>query len=157
MIYLPSYDPAYIWGPSLYYPYASWFYPPGYYGFGIGHPDGLIFWRRLGQAGADGAGSPGWGGHNIIVNNSFVHRYNFNSRGSASLSGTSAWAHNATHREGVPYSNAAVANRYRGAVRQNLQARGAAGQAQIARRQQPGRYRTNGQSECSEECAGREP
>lgn len=35
------------------------------------------------------------------------------------------------HREGVPYSNAAVANRYRGAARQNLQTRGAAGQAQI--------------------------
>jgi len=29
VIYLPTYDPAYIWGPSLYYPYASWFYPPG--------------------------------------------------------------------------------------------------------------------------------
>src|ERR1700689_5781300 len=29
VIYLPNYDPAFIWGPSLYYPYASWFYPPG--------------------------------------------------------------------------------------------------------------------------------
>jgi hypothetical protein len=27
VIYLPNYDPAHIWGPSLYYPYASWFYP----------------------------------------------------------------------------------------------------------------------------------
>jgi hypothetical protein len=73
---------------------------------------------------------PGWGGHNIIVNNSFIHRYNFNSRGSTSLSGTGAWTHDASHRGGVPYSNAAVANRYRGAMRQNLQTRGAAAQAQ---------------------------
>jgi hypothetical protein len=130
VIYLPNYDPAYIWGPSLYYPYASWFYPPGYYGFGIGINMGFYFGGGWGGWGGWGW-QPGWGGHNIMVNNSFVHRYNFNSRGSASLSGTSAWAHDASHREGVPYSNAAVANRYRGAVRQNLQTRGAAGPAQI--------------------------
>jgi hypothetical protein len=130
VIYLPNYDPEYIWGPSLYYPYASWFYPPGYYGFGIGINMGFYFGGGWGGWGGWGW-QPGWGGHNIMVNNSFVHRYNFNSRGSASLSGTSAWTHNASHREGVPYSNAAVANRYRGAARQNLQTRGAAGQAQI--------------------------
>jgi hypothetical protein len=129
VIYLPNYDPAYIWGPSLYYPYASWFYPPGYYGFGMGINMGFYFGGGWGGWGGWGW-HPGWGGHNIMVNNSFVHRYNFNSRGSASLSGTSAWAHNAAHREGVPYANAAVASRYRGAVRQNLQTRGAAGQAQ---------------------------
>ena len=130
VIYLPNYDPAYIWGPSLYYPYASWFYPPGYYGFGIGINMGFYFGGGWGGWGGWGW-HPGWGGHNIMVNNSFVHRYNFNSRGSASLSGTSAWAHNASHREGVPYANAAVANRYRGAVRQNLQIHGAAGSGQI--------------------------
>ena len=73
----------------------------------------------------------GWGGHNIMVNNSFIHRYNFNSRGIGSLNGTSAWSHDASHRQGVPYSNAAAANRYGGNVRQNLQSRGAsAGSAQ---------------------------
>jgi hypothetical protein len=72
----------------------------------------------------------GWGGHNIMVNNSFIHRYNFNSRGIGSLNGTSAWSHNASYRGGVPYSNAAVANRYGGNVRQNLQSRAAASQAQ---------------------------
>jgi len=129
IIYLPSYDPAYIWGPPLYYPYATWFYPPGYYGFGIGFNMGLYFGGGWGGWGGWGW-QAGWGGHGIIVNNSFIHRYNFNSRGSASLSGTSAWSHDASHREGVPYANAAVANRYRGAARQNLQTRGTAGAAQ---------------------------
>jgi hypothetical protein len=129
VIYLPSYDPAYIWGPSLYYPYASWFYPSGYFGFGAGIPMGFYFGGGWGGWGGWGW-QAGWGGRNIMVNNSFIHRYNFNSRGSASLSGRSNWTHNASHREGVPYSNAAVANRYRGAVRQNLQSHGAAGQAQ---------------------------
>jgi hypothetical protein len=65
-----------------------------------------------------------------MVNHSFIHRYNFNSRGIGSLNGTSAWSHNASHRQGVPYANAGVANRYGGNVRQNLQSRATAAQTQ---------------------------
>ena len=129
MMYLPYYDPTFIWGPPLYYPYASWYYPGDYFGFGVGIPMGLYFGGGWGGWGGWGWGF-GWGGHSIFVNNSFIHRYNFNSRGSASLSGRSTWAHDASHRGGVPYSNAALANRYRGNVRQNLQTRGSAGQTQ---------------------------
>jgi hypothetical protein len=129
MMYLPNYDPAYIWGPSLYYPYASWYYPGAYFGFGLGIPMGVYFGGGWGGWGGWGW-QPGWGGHNIMVNNNFIHRYNFNSRGSASLNGRSAWSHDASHRQGVPYSNAALANRYRGNARQSLQSRGPAGQAQ---------------------------
>jgi len=133
MMYVPNYDPAYFWGPPLYYPYASWFYPPfvggAYWGFGMGIPMGLYFGGGWGGWGGWGWGF-GWGSHSIMVNNSFIHRYNFNSRGIGSLNGTSAWSHDASHRGGVPYANAAVASRYRGNVRQNLQSRGTAGQAQ---------------------------
>jgi hypothetical protein len=130
MMYLPQYDPAYIWGPPLYYPYASWYYPGSYFGFGMGIPMGLYFGGGWGGWGGWGWGF-GWGGHNIMVNNSFIHRYNFNSSGIGSLNGTSAWSHNSSYRQGVPYSNAAVANRYGGNARQNLQSRGAsAGSAQ---------------------------
>jgi hypothetical protein len=73
---------------------------------------------------------PGWGNHSVFVNNSFIHRNNFNSGASRSLSGNTAWSHDSSHREGVPYSNAAVSSRYGGAVRQNLQSRAAAGPAQ---------------------------
>ena len=129
MMYLPQYDPAYIWGPALYYPYASWYYPGGYFGFGMGIPMGFYFGGGWGGWGGWGW-QPGWGGHNMFVNNSFIHRYNFNSRGSASLSGRSQWSHDASHRQGVPYSNAALASRYRGNVRQTLQQRGPAAQTQ---------------------------
>jgi hypothetical protein len=129
MLYLPWYNPAYIWGAPLYYPYASWYYPGSYFGFGIGIPMGLYFGGGWGGWGGWGW-QPGWGGHNIMVNNSFIHRNNFNSRGGASLNGRSQWSHDASHRDGVPYSNAALANRYRGNVRQNLQSRGSSGQAQ---------------------------
>ncbi len=133
IIYLPNYDPAYFWGPPLYYPYADWFYGPfiggGYWGFGMGIPMGFYFGGGWGGWGGWGWGF-GWGGHNIMVNHNFIHRYNFNSRGIGSLNGTSAWSHNASHRQGVPYANAAVANRYGGNVRQNLRSRATAVQGQ---------------------------
>jgi hypothetical protein len=100
-------------GPPLYYPYASWYYPGAYFGFGMGIPMGMYFGGGWGGWGGWGW-SPGWGGHNIMVNNGFIHRYNFNASRGGSLSGTSAWTHDATHRGGVPYSTGALANQYRG-------------------------------------------
>lgn len=133
VMYIPEYDPAYIWGASLYYPYASWYYPPFgpgiYFGFGPAIPIGLWFGGGWGGWGAWGW-HPGWGGHNIIVNNSFIHRYNYNASRGGSLSGRSNWSHDASHRGGVPYSTAALSSRYGGAARQNLQTRAAAEQRQ---------------------------
>jgi Protein of unknown function (DUF3300) len=132
-LYLPYYDPVSIWGPPLYYPYANWYYPPfiggAYFGFGLGIPMGLYFGGGWGGWGGWGW-RPGWGNHSVIVNNNFIHRNNFNAGNSRSLSGRTAWSHDSSHRGGVPYSNAAVSNHYGGAVRQNLQSRATAGQAQ---------------------------
>ena len=128
VMYLPYYDPAYIWGPPLYYPYANWFYPPfvggAYFGFGIGIPMGLYFGGGWGGWGGWGW-RPGWGNHSVIVNNSFIHRNNFNAGRGGSLNGNTAWSHDSSHRQGVPYANASVSSRYGGNVRQNLQSRGA--------------------------------
>ncbi len=128
VIYVPTYDPFYIWGPPLYYPYASWYYPHAYFGFGVGIPIGFYF--GVGWGGWGGWGwHPGWGGHTIIVNNNFIHRYNFNAGRGASLTGRSTWSHDAFHREGVPYSNSALSNRYGATARQSLQSRSFAGQS----------------------------
>jgi hypothetical protein len=132
MLYLPYYDPVSIWGPPLYYPYANWFYPPfgggAYFGFGLGINMGLYFGGGWGGWGGWGW-SPGWGNRSVIVNNSFIHRNNFNASGSRSLTGNTAWSHDSAHRQGVPYATAAQSNRYGGAVRQNLQSRGTAAPA----------------------------
>jgi hypothetical protein len=135
VIYVPNYDPSYFWGPSLYYPYANWFYPPfigggyGYFGFGLGISMG--FYLGGGWGGWGGWGwHPGWGNHSLMVNNGFFHRNNFNVGRGGSLRGTSTWSHDASHRGGVPYANAAVASRNTGNVRQNLQTRGAGGGAE---------------------------
>jgi hypothetical protein len=133
VMYLPNYDPGYIWGPPLYYPYANWYYPPfaggAYFGFGLGISMGGYFgggWRGWGGWGW----RPGWGNHSIMVNNNFIHRNNFNTGRGGSLNGNTAWSHDASHRGGVPYANAALSNRYGGGVRQNLQSRASAGLAQ---------------------------
>ncbi len=129
IMYVPEYDPVWIWGPPLWYPYPAWWWPPRsilgaglWFGFGPGINVGFFF--GVGWHGWGGWGwHPGWGGHTVIVNNTFIHQYNFNTAHLASMHGTSVWAHDPAHRMGVPYASAALNQRYRASVRQNLAAR----------------------------------
>jgi hypothetical protein len=62
-----------------------------------------------------------------------VHRYNFNTTRIGSVSGTTTWTHDAYHRQGVPYPAAALTQRYRPGVQDNLRSRQAlAPQARVA-------------------------
>ena len=126
VIYVPCYDPVWIWGPPRWYPYPHWWWPPrsvivGGLGFGFygGIRIGLFF--GAGWHGWDGWGwHPGWGNHTVIVNNTFIHRYNFNTVNIRDVHGTTVWAHNVAHRQGVPYAAPALRDRYRADVRQNV-------------------------------------
>jgi hypothetical protein len=125
VIYVPVYDPMWIWGPPLWYPYPHWWWPPrsfltgGLY-FGFGGPIDLGFYFGVGWHGWGGWGwHPGWGGHTIIVNNAFITRYNFHSN-VAGARGTTVWAHDPAHRAGVPYANQATRERFQTNVRQNI-------------------------------------
>ena len=116
VVYVPVYNPAYIWGPPAY-----GFYPPLFYpeiGFGFGFGAGIYIGGFFGGLGWGGWGwGPNWFGGGIYMNNSFFHRYGFNDfHGGGSFQGRSAWAHDPGHRLGVPYSNRALSNRYRGAA-----------------------------------------
>jgi hypothetical protein len=131
LIYVPVYDPGWIWGPPLFYPYPRWYWPPHppagvFVGFGAGISIGAFF--GPGWLGWGGWGwHPGWGTHTIIVNNGFIHRYNFSSGRITGFAGTTAWEHDPAHRQGVPYANAALADRYHASVRQNLAPRSLSG------------------------------
>jgi len=126
VMYVPVYDPVWIWGPPLWYPYPRWYWPPRsylrgglYFGFGTGINVGLFFgsgWRGWGGWGWH----PGWGDRRVIVNNTFIHQYNFNARNLGSAHGTSVWSHNPEHRAGVPYANPGLRDQYRGNVRQTV-------------------------------------
>jgi hypothetical protein len=127
VIYVPQYDPAYIWGPPVFYPYPRWYYPRpgialvggGFFGFGVGISMGLYFGGGWGGWGGWGW-HPGWGNHTVIVNNTFITRNNFNTTHITDMHGSSAWAHDSFHRQGVPYPNRGVAQQYGGGVRANL-------------------------------------
>jgi hypothetical protein len=134
VIYVPQYDPAYIWGPPVFFPYPRWYYPHpgialiggGFFGFGVGISMGLYFGGGWGGWGGWGW-HPGWGSHTVIVNNTFIHRNNFNTTRITNVHGTSNWSHDSFHRQGVPYSNRSVAQQYGGGVRANLAPRNNAG------------------------------
>ena len=117
-IYVPQYDPMYIWGPP-----AWGYYPPLYYygyGFGFGPAIDLGFW--FGGWGGWGWGGWGWGwgpnwfGGSLFVNFGFFHHYGFHGGyGAGGFGGRTAWQHDASHRLGVAYPNARLAGRYQAA------------------------------------------
>ena len=130
VIYVPVYDPVWIWGPPVWYPYPRWYWPPTTvmvrgvgFGFGVGINIGAFY--GFGWHGWGGWGwRPGWGNHTVIVNNTFIHQYNYNAVHVNNFHGASVWAHDPAHREGVPYARPELNDRYRGAVRQNVEPRG---------------------------------
>ncbi|HEY1203643.1 MAG: DUF3300 domain-containing protein [Bryobacteraceae bacterium] len=133
VVYVPVYNPAYMWGPPGY-----GFYPPLYYpeiGFGFGFGPGIYIGSFFGGLGWGGWGwGPNWFGNSIYVNSYFFHRYGFSDfHGGGAFQGRGAWAHDPAHRLGVPYSNRALTNRYRGASG----ARAGAGGARSATPREP--------------------
>jgi hypothetical protein len=110
IIYVPYYDPLYVWGPPVY-----GYYPPLFYsglGFGFGRGFNLSFYfDDWGGWGGWGWG-PSWFGRSVFVNNSFFPRYGFY-RGFRGGSGErTIWAHDPGHRLGVPYRNHQVSARF---------------------------------------------
>ncbi len=115
VIYVPQYDPAYVWGPP-----AWGYYPPLYYGgYGFGFYPGINIGLFFGGWGGWGFGGWGWGwgpnwfGGSVFVNGGFFNRYGY--RGglyAGGFAGRAAWQHDAGHRLGVSYPNGQLAARY---------------------------------------------
>src|SRR6266436_3876627 len=123
VVYVPSYDPAVVYGPPPpqypYYPYTYPGYVPGTaLAWGAGIALGAAAW------GAWGGGGWGWNcgwGHgdvNVNVNNKYVNNYNknvnknFNQANFNKQGGQ--WQHNAQHRGNAPYGNRQTANKFGG-------------------------------------------
>ena len=126
VIYIPLYDPVWIWGPAVWYPYPRWFWPPltilspGFF-IGFGGPIRIGLFFGVGWHGWAGWGwHPGWVNRTIVVNNTFIHQYNFNTARIENVHGTTTWVHDPVHRAGVPYANARLQQQFRGNVRQNI-------------------------------------
>jgi len=143
VIYVPSYNPTYVYPPPV-YPYPPVYYPPYYAGgafvsFSVG-----FFW---GAAVGGACCGCGWGRNdvNIDINNNFnrnrevdrgdrnVDRGGRDGRGDRS-GGT--WQHDPKHRGGTPYSDRATADKFGGTSRgDSLSSRQASARQQQAGRQ----------------------
>jgi uncharacterized protein DUF3300 len=122
VIYVPVYQPEYVYGPPVWGAYPDLWYPPGFgFGFGFGFGAGLFIGGLF--PGWFGWGGWGWGlgwfGHGLglFVNTGFFGRYGFHGGfggrfGGGGFGSRMAWAHDPGHRMGVPYPNQAVASRF---------------------------------------------
>jgi hypothetical protein len=125
VVYVPSYDPVYVYGPPI-YPYPPIYYPP-YYGAGLAISFGVGL-----AIGAAWGGGWGWGcgwGHNDIdvdINNNFNRNTNVNRGGDrtnvgsgnrGNAGGGNKWQHNAQHRGAAPYADRGTAQKFGGTAR----------------------------------------
>jgi len=112
IIYVPTYDPYYVWGPPVRGYYPPLFYPAFGFGFGIGYDFGFIFadWGGWGHWGW----IPNWFGNTIFINSYFFDHYGFQHRLPGDFHGSRVWTHDPDHRQKVPYRNNQVAERFSG-------------------------------------------
>jgi len=121
VVYIPSYDPVYVYGPPV-YPYPPIYYPAYPAGtvvaasaisFGVG--------VALGAAWGGGWGwGCGWGDNDIDVNvnNNFNRNTNISGGNRVNnIGGGNKWQHNPQHRGGAPYPNRTTADRFGGTSR----------------------------------------
>jgi hypothetical protein len=126
VIYVPVYNPTYVYGPPVWGAYPSLWYPDGF-GFGFGF--GPAYYMGSYYPGWGGWGGWGWGcgwfGGGLYVNVGFYNRYGYGYRGGygryggyggygSGYGGHAAWSHDPGHRMGVAYPNRNVANQFHG-------------------------------------------
>jgi Protein of unknown function (DUF3300) len=109
-VYVPVYNPVYVWGPPAYGYYPPLGYPGVGYGigFGVGTFLGGLF------TGLFSFGGWGWGfswlSHGLFLNGLFFNHFGFHGysgygfHGGYGYASRAAWVHNPGHRLGVPYS-----------------------------------------------------
>ena len=112
-VYVPTYDPAYVYGSWWWAGYPPYYmYPPGYYyGTGLAFATGVF-------VGAAIWGNCNWGGNNVHIEH---HSYNNFNRTNV---GNGDWKHNVDHRKNVGYGDKRAEQRFDGGKRaQQNQAR----------------------------------
>jgi hypothetical protein len=133
VIYVPAYDPYYVWGAP------AWVaYPPLSYGYGYGFGPGVNvgFWFGGWSWGWGWGWGPNWYGGSVYVNNAFFRHCGYNygrhgayhgghggghgghgGHGRDGAGGRETWKHDPGNRKGVPYTTGRGAGQDRAAAR----------------------------------------
>ncbi len=107
-VYVPTYNPATVYG-SWWYPYPPpyYYYPPGYVA-GAG-----AFWFTAGViVGGAFWGGCGWGHNEINIDVDRQNNFNRNTSRNTDRATNNKFQHNAEHRKGVNYRDNATAQKY---------------------------------------------
>src|SRR5512132_4200729 len=111
--YVPSYDPAVVYGAApAEYPYYPYSYP-GY------QPGRALAWGSAIAVGGVWAnnnwGNCNWDDGNVTINNNNNFNKNYNKNVNKTGTGqANGWQHNPQHRGNAPYANKQTANKYGG-------------------------------------------
>ena len=112
-VYVPSYDPAVVYGAApAEYPYYPYSYP-GY------QPGTALAWGSAIAVGGVWAnnnwGNCDWDDGNVTINNNNNFNKNYNKNVNKTGTGQgNGWQHNPQHRGNAPYANKQTANKYGG-------------------------------------------
>ena len=120
VVYVPSYDPAVVYGASSTYPYPQTGYVAG---TALAWGAGLALGAAWGGSWGYGCG---WNNGDVTINNNnnYVKNSNINNpnRGQGN-----SWQHNPQHRGNAPYGNKQTAGKYGGTARGETRPAGGAG------------------------------
>ena len=136
VIYVPQYDPVYVWGSPAWGAYPPLSYAPGF-GFGLGIDIG--FWFGGWSWGLGWGWGPNWYGGSVYVDNAFFRHcgWNYGRHGGyygghrggnhdayprGGHAGREPWRHDGGHRMGVPYPNGRLAGQHDAASRASRRA-----------------------------------
>ncbi len=118
VMYVPEYDPGYVWGPPLYGYYPPLYYPAYGWGWGPGIDIGFCFgpWAGLGFGWGGWGWGPNWWGGGLFVNGGWFNHFGYRAYGGFGFRGgfgeRGIWAHDPGHRLGVGYANARLNSRF---------------------------------------------
>jgi hypothetical protein len=112
VIYVPVYDPLYVWGSPVYGYYPRLYYPTFGFSFGTGFNISFCYagWSGWGYWGW----GPNWHSRTVFVNNNFFHNYGYRGRWSGDYRERTVWVHDPDHRMHVPYRTDREASRFGG-------------------------------------------
>jgi hypothetical protein len=119
VVYVPTYNPAYVWGPPSVGAYPALNYPDA--GSGFNFNPGVLLSALF--TGLTSFGGWGWGlnwlTHGLFLSNLFFNHFGFGSLGDGLNGGfgggveeSTAWVHDPSHRLGVAYRDPFVASRF---------------------------------------------
>ncbi|MET0232089.1 MAG: DUF3300 domain-containing protein [Rhodanobacteraceae bacterium] len=105
IVYVPTYNPAVVYGAWAYPSYPPYYYPPPpyyYHPVASGLAAGIAF--GVGVAAVNSLwGGFNWGRHDVNININRYNNVNINNR--ISGNGNVNWNHNAANRRGTPYAD----------------------------------------------------